>query len=173
MNLYLMRHGIALPAGDPSAEADSDRPLSRKGLKRIRKAARGIRRLDIPFDVLLSSPLVRARQTMNLVAAALGAENLVEDFSSLAPESTVEKLISALKPYQDRRHLLLVGHEPLLSNALANLLVGKRNSMNVDFKKGALCGIEIDALPPATPATLRWFLTPKQLRLLGARPAKR
>ena len=171
MNLYLMRHGIALPGNDPAVTKDADRPLSPKGIKRTRKIAEGIRRLDLSFDVLLTSPLARARQTADLVAAALGAEARIEEISELAPESTVEHLLVGLTRYQDRGDLLLVGHEPLLSNAFSHLLYGKaaRNAINMEFKKGGLCRIEIDTLPPLSPGKLHWFLTPKQLRCIADR----
>jgi phosphohistidine phosphatase len=168
MILYLMRHGIALPPDDPSVARDSERPLSSKGLKRMRQAAKGVRRLKIPFDCILTSPLLRARQTADMVARALGMEARVEEISGLAPESTVENLLSDLTPYQDREHLLLVGHEPLLSRAAGRLLgAGERASVNLEFKKGSICCIESDAAPAAGPAGLLWLLTPKQLRLLG------
>ena len=169
MNLYLMRHGIALAANDPSVAIDADRPLSPKGIKRTRKIAKGMRRLSLSFDVLLTSPRVRARQTADLVAAALGAEACLEEIAGLSPESTVEVLLLGLIPYQDRGDLLLVGHEPLLSNTLAHLLAGKpsRNALNMEFKKGGLCRIEIDGLPPPGPGKLHWLLTPKQLRCIA------
>ena len=173
MNLYLMRHGIALPADDPSVAHDGDRPLTPKGIKRTRKAARGLRRLNIPFDVILTSPVLRARQTADAVAGELGAEALVKEISSLAPESTVDHLLFGLTRYKNHEHLLLVGHEPLLSNALSHLLGGKSaRSVHVEFKKSALCRVEIDDLPPSNPGKLHWLLTPKQLRLLSERPAK-
>jgi len=173
MNLYLMRHGIALPADDPSVAHDGDRPLTPKGIKRTRKAARGLRRLNIPFDVILTSPVLRARQTADAVAGELGAEALVKEISSLAPASTVDHLLFGLTRYKNHEHLLLVGHEPLLSNALSHLLGGKSaRSVHVEFKKGALCRVEIDDLPPSNPGKLHWLLTPKQLRLLSERPAK-
>lgn len=173
MNLYLMRHGIALPADDPSVAHDGDRPLTPKGIKRTRKAARGLRRLNIPFDVILTSPVLRARQTADAVAGELGTEALMKEISSLAPESTVDHLLFGLTRYKNHEHLLLVGHEPLLSNALSHLLGGKSaRSVHVEFKKGALCRVEIDDLPPSNPGKLHWFLTPKQLRLLSERPAK-
>jgi phosphohistidine phosphatase len=168
MNLYLMRHGIALPQDDPSVTHDAERPLTPKGMKRMRKAARGLRELGISFDAILTSPLVRARQTAEIVAAALGLESRLEEISGLAPESTVEHLMFGLTRYQDREHLLLVGHEPLLSNTAAYLLGGRKPAnVMVNFKKGSLCCIEIEALPTSGPGTLHWLLTPKQLRLLG------
>ncbi|HEY7714619.1 MAG TPA: phosphohistidine phosphatase SixA [Candidatus Binatia bacterium] len=173
MNLYLMRHGIAVPADDPSVTVDAQRPLTPKGIKRTRRAARGVRRLEIPFDVILTSPVFRARQTADIVAEALGAEELVKELSGLAPESTVDHLLFGLTRYQNHRHLLLVGHEPLLSNCLSVLLAGSSaNNATFEFKKGALCCIEIDELSPPGLCRLHWFLTPKQLRLLGQRLAK-
>jgi phosphohistidine phosphatase len=170
MNLYLMRHGIALPADDPSVSDDRERPLTQKGIKRVRKAARGVRRLKIPFDAVLTSPLVRARQTADIIADALGIEARLEEISGLAPESTVEHLMFGLTRYHDREHLLLVGHEPLLSDALSHLLcVRHPSTVNIELKKGSLCRVEVDALPAASPAKLHWLLTPKQLRALGER----
>jgi phosphohistidine phosphatase len=170
MNLYFMRHGIAVAADDPAISADADRPLSPKGIKRVRKIAKGMRRLGLSFDALLTSPLPRARQTADAVAAALGAEALVEEISGLSPESAVEHLLFGLARYQDRADVLLVGHEPLLGKTVAHLLAEKsdRSTLNVEFKKGGLCRIEIEALPPPGPGTLHWLLTPKQLRCIGA-----
>jgi phosphohistidine phosphatase len=168
MNLYLMRHGIALPQDDPSVTHDAERPLTSKGVKRMRKAAKGVRQLNIPFDAVLTSPALRARQTAEIVAAALNIEARLEEISGLAPESTVEHLMFGLTRYQDRAHVLLVGHEPLLSDTAAYLLGGKKPAnVTIDFKKGALCRIEIDSLPATSPGKLHWLLTPKQLRLLA------
>jgi len=173
MNLYLMRHGIALPQDDPSVASDGERPLSHKGVKRMRKAAKGVRRLGIPFDALLTSSLLRARQTAEIVASTLGMEDRLEEISGLAPESTVEHLMFGLTRYQDREHLLLVGHEPLLSDTLSYLLRERQTSpLDVDLKKASLCRVEIDALPPTSPGKLHWLLTPKQLRALGERSTK-
>jgi phosphohistidine phosphatase len=166
MNLYLMRHGIAVPAEDPAVRHDGDRTLTSKGVKRLRKASRGLRRLDIPFDAILTSPVLRAHQTADIVAEALGTQALVKEISSLAPESTVDHLLFGLTPYQTQSHLLLVGHEPLLGNFLSFLIAG-RSANAFEFKKGALGRVEIDSPSPPVSGRLHWFLTPKQLRLLG------
>ena len=168
MNLYLMRHGIALAQDDPSVAHDAERPLTSKGSKRMRKAAHGLSALAIPFDSILTSPLIRARQTADIVASTLGLETCLEEISGLAPESNVEHLMLSLTRYQDRKHVLLVGHEPLLSSAAEHLLGGRKPAnLNIEFKKGSLCRIEIDSLPTTAAGTLHWLLTPKQLRLLG------
>jgi phosphohistidine phosphatase len=170
MNLYLMRHAIAVVADEPGVDTDGERPLSPKGIKRIRRAVQGLKRLEVPFDGLLSSPVIRARQTADIVAEYLGLEGQVEEISGLAPESSVDNLILGLTRFRNREHLLLVGHEPLLSQTISYLVTGKKNeSLSFELKKGGLCRIEIDGLPPEKPAALHWLLAPKQLRLLGDR----
>lgn len=169
MNLYLLRHGIAIPNDDPETVPDSDRPLSAKGIKRMRKAAKGLRRLGIPFDSVLTSPFVRARQTAEMVAQALGLGDHLEELSTLAPGHSASDLWTSLAPYHDREHLLLIGHEPFLSTLLSYLLThNEKHSIAVDFKKGGICRVEITALPPNKAGTLHWLLTPKQLRALAA-----
>jgi phosphohistidine phosphatase len=167
MNLYLMRHGIAVAADQPEVESDSERPLTPKGVKRMRRAANGLRRLGISFDTILTSPLVRARQTAEIVAETLGLEGRLEEISELAPEISVNHLIEGLTRFHDREDLLLVGHNPLLIRAFSFFISGKEN-LKIELKKGGLGCIETDSLPPSAPGTLHWFLTPKQLRRLGA-----
>jgi phosphohistidine phosphatase len=154
-------------ADDPAVSQDSERSLTNKGVKRMRRAARGLQHLKIPFEAVLTSPVLRARQTAEIVAASLGIEAQLEETSGLAPESTVEHLLFSLTRYQDREHLLLVGHEPLLSRTMASLLCGSSAKiMEIAVRKGSLCRIEIDGMPPKNPGILHWFLTSKQLRLL-------
>jgi len=173
MNLYLLRHGIAAAADEPGIESDHERPLTPKGIKRMRKAAKGLRRLAIPFDVVLTSPLIRASQTAEIVAEELGLQTELQKISGLAPESSVDNLLFGLTRFQNPEHLLLVGHQPLLGETAVFLLRGKEKShLDIPLKKGGICRIEIDALPPTKPGTLHWLLVPKQLRLLGERSGK-
>jgi len=174
MNLYLLRHGIATAGDESGIESDSERPLTPKGIKRMRKSAKGLQHLGIAFDAILTSPLIRARQTAEIVAEALGLEAQLQEISGLAPDSSVENLLFGLTRFQNRDHLLLVGHQPLLGKTAAFLLHGKeRSSLDIALKKGGICAIEIDSLPPAEPGTLHWLLAPKHLRLLGTRAEKR
>src|SRR5262245_64321914 len=108
MNLYIMRHGIAAAATDPSGAEDDERPLTHKGIKRMRRAARGVARLKLPLDGILTSPVLRARQTAEIVANRLGLEAQLEAISGLAPESTIEQLLFSLTRFREREHLLLV-----------------------------------------------------------------
>ena len=173
MNLYLMRHGIAVAADDMGVIQDQERSLTSKGSKRIRRAARGIRRLGIEFDGILTSPLLRARQTADLVAAALDLQSRLEEIPELAPECSVEQLIFCLTRYQDRDHLLLVGHQPLLGQTLAGVIEPNPGTkLHFDLGKGSLCRVEVDRLPVDKPGMLRWLMTAKQLRLLASRSTK-
>lgn len=166
MNLYVMRHGIAVAAPGPGIRSDQERPLSPKGLKRMRRAANGILALKLSFDRILTSPLLRAQQTAQVIAEVFHAEDRIAEIPELAPEGSVQKLLSSLAAYRGAKCLLLVGHQPLLGHTALFLLSGG-NGVEMDLKKGGICCIEVDDLPPKK-AVLRWLLTPKQLRLLGA-----
>jgi phosphohistidine phosphatase len=171
MNLYFLRHAIAIDHDDP--QSDGERFLTAKGIKRMRKGAQGLRMLKIPFDAILTSPAVRARQTADIVAAELKLESNLKVLIDLGPESTVDHLILGLSRLQDCEHLLLVGHEPLLTQTVAFLLTGKKDSgLNLTLKKAGLCQVEIDHLPPTEPGKLHFWLTPKQLRQLAKNTTK-
>ena len=116
MNLYFMRHGIAVDRADSSAGSDDRaRPLTPKGIKRMNKAAKGLATLSLTFERILTSPLERARQTAKIVAQILQLENRVEEIEQLSPEQSAQDLLRALVPYSDQKEILLVGHEPQLS----------------------------------------------------------
>jgi phosphohistidine phosphatase len=168
MDLYLLRHGIALNSED--VPPGTDRPLTDAGAKRMRKAARGLRRIGIGFETILTSPLARAHQTATIVAEALSREAHLSVLEALKPDGSVDDLLSSLKDYADCASLLLVGHEPLLGDALSCILSGKKTAnIEVALKKGGLVRIAVDALPPRNPGTLELLLAPKILRRLGAR----
>ena len=149
MNIYLLRHGIAVRPGRSITQDDAARPLTAKGLKRMRKAARGLRRFNIA---------VRRRRNKSGLASApdrgdcrrcARLESVLEEMSELAPESSVENLLFNLARFQNHSHVLLVGHEPLLSDLAAFLLTLKHPSrLGIGLKKGGMCRIEVDALPP-------------------------
>lgn len=166
MNLYLMRHGIAIVRGAPGIHSDRDRHLTEKGIKRLRRAGKGLSTLNIPFDRILTSPFERARQTAEIVADVLKMAKRLEEIPELTPEGTVKSLLSALAPYRNDRHVLLVGHEPLLSEA-ASFLLSETREIEIRMKKGGICSIEVDNLPPKEPGILHWMLAPRQLRLLA------
>lgn len=166
MDLYFMRHGIAAAGSDPGTRSDRERALTQKGIKRMRKAARGLRALGIPFDRILTSPLKRSRQTADLAAQALKMEDRLEEVQELSPGGSIQELLSRLGAFEGKKHLLLVGHEPLLSETVSFLISGAQKT-EMRLKKGGLCCVTVDNLPAKKGALLRWMLTPKQLRLLA------
>ena len=165
MNLYLMRHGIAVAKDNPKTHSDEERALTKKGAKRVRKAAKGLSKLDVAFDRILTSPLPRARQTAEIVAKVLEMEEQLEEAPELAPEASVKNLATRLAGYSQCQDLLLVGHQPFLGKA-ASFLLARNESAEIDLKKGGVCCIEVNEFDMNKPGILHWMLTPRQLRML-------
>jgi phosphohistidine phosphatase len=160
--LYLIRHGVAEERGDAWPD-DSKRPLTPDGVDRLRRSMRGLVRIDVGFDVVLTSPLTRARQTAEVLADQLHPRPPIVVVESLAPGGTHQALLADLEKQSRRTRIALVGHEPGIGE-LAARLAGMRRSM--EFKKGAFCRIDVDELPPDGSGTLRWFGPPRLLRAL-------
>jgi phosphohistidine phosphatase len=160
--LYLIRHAVAETRG-PAWPDDTKRPLSHDGAARMRQAAQGLARLGVTFDVMLTSPLVRTRQTAEIVAAAFDVRPQIVAAESLQPGGSVASLTTDLEKQSRRTRIALVGHEPGLGE-LAARLIGSRHPL--EFKKGAICRIDVETLTLSPPGDVRWFLTPKILRLL-------
>jgi len=160
--LYLIRHGIAEDRGEAWPD-DTMRPLTDEGISSLRRSARSLARLGVTFDVVLTSPLVRARQTAEVVAAAFDPRPTVATAESLAPGGGYQAMLDDLAKHSRRSRIALVGHEPGIGQ-LAARLAGVRQP--IEFKKGAVARIDVDVLPPDGPGSLRWFVTPKILRSL-------
>jgi phosphohistidine phosphatase len=162
--LYLIRHGLAEGRGTAWPD-DARRPLTERGMTRLRKEVRALDAMGVALDAVLTSPLVRSRQTAEIVASGFDPRPPVVLVEALAPGGSAVAVIAALGQQSKRERLALVGHEPGLGELAARLIGARRP---IPFKKGAICRIDVDEFPPATSGTLRWFLTPKMLR--GLRP---
>jgi len=163
IQLYLIRHAVAEERGDEWPD-DTQRPLSEEGRRRMQRAAKGLVKLGVRFDVVVTSPLVRTRQTAGIVAGAFGNRPPIVQADSLAPEGTTLDVLDDLERYASRKSVALVGHEPNLG-MLAAHLAGSPHPFG--FKKGAVCRIDVEWLPPSAPGALRWFVTPAILRALA------
>jgi len=160
--LYIMRHGIAVVRGS-HFEDDSKRPLTPAGKKKIKEISNGLKRLEVVVDWVVSSPLVRAVETAEIVAECL-APNVPIDFcDALRPGGSAEALVTFLARQPNRKRVLVTGHEPDLS-LLAARLIGAGRHANLAFKKGGCCLVEFDQMPPKSPAQLIWWATPRVLR---------
>ena len=163
MELYLLRHGIATERGKRIRGGDAQRPLTSKGRKKMRCIAKAMRALELSFDLVLTSPVLRARQTAEIVAKEFGPKHQPMLSIHLAPEGVPQKLIRDLQRlHRGTRKVLLVGHEPYLSNLMATLLAGQP-VIDINLKKGGFCLLSIDSLQHGRCATLEWLLTPRQM----------
>ena len=166
MDLYLLRHAIAVDRGTPGYEVDSTRPLTPEGARRMHRIAEGMTHLGIDPDVIITSPCLRARQTADIVAEVFRVDR-VELHEALSPGGDQARLIEDLSQrYGDHKSVIIVGHEPDLSEVASTLMAGSLDA-SLGFKKGGLCLLETASLHYGQCATLRWLLTPKQLTLLA------
>jgi phosphohistidine phosphatase len=164
MELYLLRHGIAEPRGPLTLTDDRSRALTKEGIKKMRRIGQGMRSLDLPIDLVLSSPFARARQTAEIVVEECLLKSKVELTDTLAPGGDPEVLIKEISTRSGSfRSVLIVGHEPFLSQSLSMLIAGDEGCAIV-MKKGGLCKLTVNALKWGRCASLEWFLTPGQLR---------
>jgi phosphohistidine phosphatase len=158
--IYLVRHGLAEERGDAWPD-DAKRPLTDEGMARMRKSMRGLSRLGVSFDVVLTSPLVRAKQTAEIVAGGVSPRPSIVTADSLSPAGGFAAIVADLEKHARKTRIALVGHEPGIGE-LAARLIGSRHA--IEFKKGAVCRIDLETLPPSGPGDLRWLLTPRIMR---------
>ena len=167
MNLFLLRHGIAAERGTPGCERDADRPLTPKGERRLGQITDAMDGMGLTYDLILSSPYVRARQTAEIVAETLGLKKKLQFSDALTPDGDAKTLIAALNKLDPQpANVLLVGHEPFLSELISTLTSGDPH-VAIDFKKGGLCKLEVETLRHGRCATLAWLLTPRQMGLMA------
>lgn len=159
IEVVFFRHGIA-----EDTLPDSSRPLTEDGMRKTRASAQGLKKMEIPFDRIFTSPWLRAAQTAAILSEVLEAA-APEEMPELAGDHTATELLEALKNCPGRS-FLLVGHQPLLGQAVATLL-GAAGRCEIDLRKSGACSVQVDALPPRKPAILNWLLTSKQLRAAG------
>ena len=166
MNLYLLRHGLAVEPGTPGYAKDADRPLTPKGERKLIKIASAMKALELQFDRVLFSPYVRARGTAVMIAKELGLEKKLEKCDALTPGGSLREVIETLKRLSPpRENVMLVGHEPSMSE-LAALLISGETNVSITMKKGGLCMLTAETLRPGRCASLEWLLTPKQMALM-------
>jgi phosphohistidine phosphatase len=167
MNLYLLRHGIAVEPGTAGYELDSERPLTARGKNRLRAAARAMKKLALSFDLILSSPFLRAKQTAEIIAKDLKLRKQLAFSDDLTPAGNPRLLIQQLNQCRpEPESVLLVGHEPYLGKLVA-LLASGNTSLEIDFKKGGLCKLEVEFLQYGRCAKLVWLLTPRLMEKLA------
>ena len=163
MDLFILRHG---EAGKRSATARSDlqRPLTVTGKQEIEEIVKAFVKLGLEFDYVYTSPLLRCKQTAEIVMTYMKNRNKVEELNELRPEGNKLELYNKLSKLKQNSSVLLVGHEPYLSELIGDAIGG---ASRIDLKKGGLARIRTISLQPKIQGELRWLLTPKHMKKIA------
>lgn len=166
MNIYIVRHAIAVNEGTPGYESDSERPLTDKGRKKMRQIAKGLRNLGVEFDLILTSPYVRAQATAEILGDVFKMKKKVAWSDNLIPLANPELLVGEINEKYPVNSIAVVGHEPYLST-LVGLLTAQNTKIEMTLKKGGVCYLTADDLHHDHRAILEWLLTPGILMEIG------
>ena len=170
LDLYLLRHGDAGKRMAGAGGNSGDVPLTIVGREEIAIIARSVKDLNLKFSAIVTSPLKRAVQTAKIIAKVLAMEKRISIWNELVPEGNRSKLYDILNQYTRESSVLMIGHEPYLSNMMYDMIFQK-NRVNqlgrINLKKAGLAKIRVISLTPNISGELRWLLTPRILKLLA------
>jgi phosphohistidine phosphatase len=164
MEIYIIRHAIAMNR-EEWTKSDDLRPLTEKGKQKMEKIARGLAAMEIDFTHIFTSPLVRARETAEIVQSILKID-MLEETDLLIPSADPAEMIPFLNKLPDSAEVALVGHEPHVSELLGYLLSGQRKNFTT-FKKGGVAMVEGAVPLRAGNLVLRWIMEPNHLVAIG------
>ncbi|MGI0086937.1 MAG: phosphohistidine phosphatase SixA [Nitrosotalea sp.] len=164
MDLFILRHG---EAGRSSATVkdDSKRALTVEGEGQIKDISKGIKALGIEFDYIFTSPLLRAKQTAELVSKIVVSKNQIKELDELKPEGNKLQLYNKLSNLKQDSSVLLVGHEPYLSELIGEAI--SSGECRIGLKKAGFARIRVTTVLPKLKGELRWLLTPKHLKKIA------
>jgi len=163
MIIYFLRHASA---GDPlmNLKKDDKRALDKEGIEQCGYVGRALAAIEAQVDVIVSSPLKRATQTASLVGNEMGYEGELQMENALRPGAAFPEFRRMLEKYSGQESIMVVGHNPNLSQFLGAVISESGGEASVDLKKGAVARVEMRR----NSGTLHWCLTPKALRTLYA-----
>ncbi len=169
MNLFVLRHASA-GTSRLNPLLDTKRSLDKEGKRHCLQLAHIISNLKIQFDLIVSSPLKRSLQTASLIGTETGYETDILLSNALAPAATLPDFQKLLHDHTAIENLLVVGHNPNLTNFLGSLLVSPstRSAAQVRLRKGSLARVNLTR----GPAVLQWMLDPRIVRSLYATSTK-
>lgn len=156
MEIYLLRHGIAEDAAP--GMRDADRALTPKGRKKLQDVLERAREAGVKPSIVLTSPLLRARQTAEIAAEVFGYTDALIATDALLPESSPQKVWDEIRLHKDAAQLLLSSHEPLCGSVYRFLLSSP--NLLVDVKKGSIGRIDMDRIGLQPRGVLKWLITP-------------
>lgn len=160
MDLYILRHSDAAPHG---TMRDADRPLTGEGIRKMTMLAKAMRKMDLTFDAILSSPYIRAKETAEITGEILECKSPIKVTQNLASDGNPSALLKEISETFPRNgSILIVGHEPYLSG-LISVLVSGRPDISIRLAKAGLCKLAVEGLRLGKCATLEWLISPSQL----------
>lgn len=163
MKLYLVRHG---EAEEGAGKSDAARELTARGRERMHQAALGMQRLGLKFDPLLTSPVIRASATADIIASVYGNTVQPQELGALATSVDPADAVEVLARFTRPEAVMIVGHEPQLSRLVSLLLTGSGEMVHSQFKKGGCVALAVLEKIGRGDAELLWMLTNRQLRSL-------
>ena len=169
MDLYILRHGKAEDTGQ--GITDAERKLTKKGRDEIAGVVEWMAAQDIVFDLIATSPLVRAKETAEIVAEGLGMPKKPKIWKVLVPGGDPDDVCREIDDHADAAAILLVGHEPLLSSLISRIISGDGNA-GIVMTKGALAKIRNYSYQTRPSGELLWLITAKQMAGTGHRSKK-
>jgi len=161
MDIYFLRHASA-GQYDPAGN-DDKRPIDKTGEQQSHDVGRALSALELKLDVVISSPLTRAMQTAEIAASELGHKGKIVIDEALRPEANYEQFEELLARHGKEKAIMVVGHNPSMTDFLNQMLAGSDSAEFIDFKKGAVAKVEKDG---SEAAVLKWYMTPKLVRAI-------
>lgn len=161
LELYIIRHGLAGKSLEDEA-LDEERPLKKKGKEMMKDIAKGLQTLKIGFDVVVTSPLLRAKETAEIVNALCSDTKEVTVTDLLCPDASYDNLIKFLNKLKKYEKVAIVGHEPFLSGFASYCLTNNKHAL-ISLKKGGVLKLEMDGVIKPGKCTLSWLMEPSQL----------
>ena len=162
MDLYVVRHGIAIDREDPKSPPDAERYLTPEGIEKTKEVAKGIAALKVKADLLISSPYVRAMQTAEIFANALDyPKSKIRQSNALLPGAEPLVFFRELAKDKESSTVFCFGHAPHVDELIAAGL-GAKDSIT-SMKKSGVALLELKRVSPPS-AHLIWLVTPKLLR---------
>jgi phosphohistidine phosphatase len=170
MVIYFLRHANAGQKHFSSQEKDEKRPIDKLGEEQSHDVGRALASIGVTAKAIISSPLTRAVQTAEIVSQELGHEEKIVLDNALRPDATFEQFKALLNRFKDKASIMVVGHDPSMTEFVNKVLSGGRPLEAVEMKKGGVAKVEMELRGPVV---LRWLMPPKVVQKVQHSSAKR
>lgn len=168
MEIFVIRHAIAEPLGKENEFSDEMRALTAEGRSRMREVVKGLVKLGVELDLILTSPLKRAVETAEIIGTAAGlTKKEVKLSANLAPGASAEDLFAEIKGLAGVEAIALIGHQPDLGDLISRIIHCDAAAPSIQLKKGGACGLNVTETVPTLRGDMIWLMTPRQLRLVA------